>query len=64
MSQLSTVYFKQCLSRTITKFRGSIVYLIYHETLDMKDSALTESAALTHMSTGMGTNHSKGFGAC
>lgn len=52
LSQISTVHFKQCFSRIISKFRGSMISLIYDKTLAIEDGLAANSAALTLMSTG------------
>ncbi|KAE9983445.1 hypothetical protein EG328_009937 [Venturia inaequalis] len=48
---ISTVHFKQCFSRIISKFRGSMISLIYDKTLAIEDGLAANSAALTLMST-------------
>ncbi|KAI5195395.1 putative ABC transporter [Aureobasidium subglaciale] len=49
---VSSVHYKQYFARVVVIFRGSMISLIYNQTLTFRDGLSAESAALTLMSTG------------
>ncbi|KAE8381911.1 putative multidrug resistance protein [Aspergillus bertholletiae] len=48
---ISTAHYRRCFARTVTKFRGSMIALLYNRSLTLQVGLCTESAALTLMST-------------
>ncbi|KAE8152270.1 putative multidrug resistance protein [Aspergillus avenaceus] len=48
---ISTVHYRRCFARTVAKFRGSMISLLYNRSLTLQHHLCTESAVLTLMST-------------
>ncbi|KAE8421986.1 hypothetical protein BDV36DRAFT_291799 [Aspergillus pseudocaelatus] len=48
---ISAAHYRRCFARVLTKFRGSMIALLYNKSLTIQVGHCTESAALTLMST-------------